>query len=83
MAWITYGTSETRPTPLLAKRFFAPAGELAGDMRQTPSRLGLGRTAGAIPGGMAVLEGLVAAIEVGPRLPVMLGLSSRLRRCLT
>lgn len=83
MAWITYGTSETRPTPLLTKRFFAPAGELAGDMRQTHSRLGLGRTAGAIPGGMAVLEGLVAAIEVGSRLPFVHGLYSRFRRCST
>lgn len=64
MGWITYGPEDSRPTPLLAKRFFGPASEMAAELGlRQPSRLSLGRTKGSVPQGMAVLEAVVAAIE--------------------
>jgi hypothetical protein len=64
MAFVTYGTTDTRPTPLLAKRFFVPFQAVTKELREQPSNLGIGQTSSGGSGGMAALEGLVAAVEV-------------------
>ncbi len=65
MAFVTYGTADTRPTPLLAKRFFVPfQSQVTKELCEQASNLGIGQTSSGGNRGMAALEGLVAAIEV-------------------
>lgn len=64
MAFVTYGTADTRPTPLLAKRFFVPFQSVTKELREQSSNLGIGQTSSGGSRGMAALEGLVAAVEV-------------------
>jgi len=52
------------PTPLLAKRFFVPFQSVTKELREEPSKLGIGQTSSGGTRGMAALEGLVAAVEV-------------------
>jgi hypothetical protein len=61
---VTYGTADSRPTPLIAKRFFAPLAPVTKELRDNPGALGFGQTANGGGRGMAALEGLIAAIEV-------------------
>lgn len=61
---MSYGTADTRPTPLIVKRFFAPLGLVMNDLREKPGTLGFVQTGNGGGMGMAALEGLVAAIEV-------------------
>lgn len=61
---MTYGTADTRPTPLLAKRFFVPVQSMTKELREEPKKLGIGQTTSGGSRGMAALEGLVAALEV-------------------
>lgn len=65
MAFVTYGLSDTRPTPLLTKRFFVPLQTVHKEIREQASNLGIGQTSSGGGRGMAALEGLVAAVEVG------------------
>lgn len=65
MGFVTYAIADTRPTPLLEKRFFVPVQPLTKELREEPSKLGIGQTGSGGSRGMAALEGLVAAIEVG------------------
>lgn len=64
IAFITYSTSDARPSPLLSKRFFAELQNVTKELRDEPGRLGIGQTTSGGARGMAALEGLVAAIEV-------------------
>lgn len=61
VARVTYSTSDTYPTPLVAKIPFGPAPLVLKEIA-SPANMGLGLTKGF--NGMAALEGLVAAIEV-------------------
>ncbi|CCM04681.1 uncharacterized protein FIBRA_06867 [Fibroporia radiculosa] len=61
---VSYGSAETRPTPLIGKVFFNNAQTVLNDMRNDPSKVGIGRTGSGESGGLAALEGLVAAIEL-------------------
>ena len=76
---MTYATADTRPTPLLAKRFFVPVQSITKELREEPGNLGIGHTGSESSRGMAALEGLVAAIEVGQ----MSTLYSYISLCLT
>lgn len=66
---MTYGAADTRPLPLLSKRFFAPLSLVTRELREEPSKLGIGQTNSGGGRGLSALEGLVAAIEVCHRLP--------------
>jgi hypothetical protein len=64
MAFVTYATADTRPSPLLCKRFFADLQPVTKEIKEEPGNLGIGQTTSGGSRGMAALEGLVAAIEV-------------------
>ncbi|KAH0833161.1 hypothetical protein J3R83DRAFT_12188 [Lanmaoa asiatica] len=64
LAFVTYGAADTRPQPLLSKRFFAPLSQVTKELREEPSKLGIGQTNSASSRGLSALEGLVAAIEL-------------------
>lgn len=64
MALVCYAPTATQPAPLLSKVCFVQPGLLLKDLHHDASHYGLGRTSGGGGRGMAVLEGLVAALEV-------------------
>jgi hypothetical protein len=64
IAFVTYATADTRPSPLLAKRFFMPLNPVTKELKDEPGKLGLGLTNCGGVQGMAALEGLVAAVEL-------------------
>ncbi|KAL4066797.1 hypothetical protein J3A83DRAFT_4190032 [Scleroderma citrinum] len=64
LAIVTYGAANTRPSPLLAKRFFSPLSLVTKELREEPSKLGIGQTNCGGSRGLSALEGLVAAIEL-------------------
>ncbi|KAG6896466.1 hypothetical protein C0992_008054, partial [Termitomyces sp. T32_za158] len=64
LAFITYATADTVPSPLLCKRFFLDSQPVTTEMRDSPASLGIGSTNSGGSRGMAALEGLVAAIEL-------------------
>lgn len=66
---MTYGAADTRPLPLISKRYFAPLSQVTKVLREDPSGLGIGQTNSGSGRGLSALEGLVAAIEVCHRLP--------------
>jgi hypothetical protein len=79
MAFVTYGTADTRPTPLLAKRFFVPfQTQVTKELCEQTKNLGIGLTSSGGNRGMAALEGLVAAVEVS--WPFSLNLNGFARR---
>ncbi|KAG6334113.1 hypothetical protein ID866_4975 [Astraeus odoratus] len=65
LAVITYGAANTRPSPLLSKRFFGPPAHVTKELREEPAKLGIGQISCG-DRGLSALEGLVAAIEVRP-----------------
>ncbi|EKM57894.1 uncharacterized protein PHACADRAFT_251806, partial [Phanerochaete carnosa HHB-10118-sp] len=62
IALVCYASSSTRPSPLLAKTYFTSLQNLF--KAKDPSTCGAGQTSRGGGRGMAVLEGLVAAIEL-------------------
>ncbi|KAF8838598.1 hypothetical protein BDN67DRAFT_971308 [Paxillus ammoniavirescens] len=64
LAFVTYGAADTRPSPLLSKRFFANVSQVIKELREEPSKLGIGQTNSGGARGLSALEGLVAAIEL-------------------
>ncbi|KDQ59204.1 hypothetical protein JAAARDRAFT_33941 [Jaapia argillacea MUCL 33604] len=64
LAVITYATAETRPSPLVAKRFFTPLQLLIKELAEEAPKLGIGLTGSGGDVGMAVLEGMTAALEL-------------------
>ncbi|KAH9941346.1 hypothetical protein B0H21DRAFT_893420 [Amylocystis lapponica] len=64
VGFVSYATAETRPTPLVTKVFFGPPQVLIAKLRDDPRKLGIGQTGPGAYGGMAALEGLVAALEL-------------------
>ncbi len=63
MAFVSYGTADTRPTPLLCKRFFADFQPVTKLIKEEPAKLGVGLSSSGTHG-MSALEGFVAAVEV-------------------
>lgn len=61
---MTYGAADTRQRPLLSKNYFAPLSQLTKELREEPSKLGIGQTNSGSGRGLSALEGFVAAIEV-------------------
>jgi hypothetical protein len=84
IGFITYGLTSSRPSPLLCQRFFQTSLPMSKEMKEEPAKLSIGNTGiGSSSGGMAVLEGIVAAIEVpAPTLSNPFP-EANLRRCLT
>ena len=66
MAFVTYGTADTRPTPILSRAFFAQPSAIMKAMREQSHECGIGQTTSGGGQGMAALEGIVAALEVCP-----------------
>ncbi|KAF8958331.1 hypothetical protein BDZ97DRAFT_1842175 [Flammula alnicola] len=64
MAFVTYGTADTVPSPILCKRFFTEYQVVVKEMAEDLSRLGIGMTDSGGSRGMAALEGLVASLEL-------------------
>ena len=64
IAFVSYATADTVPSPILAKRFFVDFKLVLRDMTQDISRLGLASTNAGPARPMAALEGIVAALEV-------------------
>lgn len=64
IGFVTYATASTVPSPVLCKRFFTDFPVVMKEMREDPTRLGIGQTNSGGSRGMAALEGLVAAIEL-------------------
>ncbi|KAF8170110.1 hypothetical protein BJ912DRAFT_1066819 [Pholiota molesta] len=63
-AFVSYGTGDTVPSPILAKRFFVDFKHVIKDMTEDIARLGVGTTSSGGGRGMAALDGLVAALEL-------------------
>ncbi|KAI6107910.1 hypothetical protein F5141DRAFT_1005488 [Pisolithus sp. B1] len=64
LAFIAYGAADTRPSPLISKRFFSPLSLVIKELREDPSKFGIGQTSCGVTRGLSALEGLVAAIEL-------------------
>lgn len=64
LAFIAYGAADTRPSPLVSKRFFSPLSHVTKELREDPSKFGIGQTSCRGTRGLSALEGLVAAIEL-------------------
>ncbi|KIM64258.1 hypothetical protein SCLCIDRAFT_1213358 [Scleroderma citrinum Foug A] len=64
LAFVTYGAANTRPSPLLEKRFFSDISLVMKELRADPSKFGIGNTSCGGSRGLSALEGLVAAIEL-------------------
>lgn len=66
IAWVTYGPPDSLSSPLLCKRFFAEIAEVTNVIKAQDElyQLGVGTTHSGGTRGMAMLEGLVAAVEV-------------------
>ncbi|KAJ4480122.1 hypothetical protein J3R30DRAFT_2579843 [Lentinula aciculospora] len=66
IAWVTYGPPDSSPSSLLCKRFFAEIVDVT-NLIKVPDelyQLGIGTTHCGGTRGMAMLEGLVAAVEL-------------------
>ncbi|KAJ3813960.1 hypothetical protein F5876DRAFT_73355 [Lentinula aff. lateritia] len=66
IAWVTYGPPDSLSSPLLCKRFFAEIAEVTNVIKAQDElyQLGVGTTHSGGTRGMAMLEGLVAAVEL-------------------
>ena len=66
MAFVTYGLSSTRPSPILCKRFFSGLGTLKRDSLEIPELVGLGQVedGDSERHGTAMLDGFACALEV-------------------
>ncbi|KAF8920125.1 hypothetical protein CPB85DRAFT_1428947 [Mucidula mucida] len=63
LAFVAYGNAETRPTPLIIKRFFHDMFPVTKMLREDSSRLGIG-VSGTGRSGVSSLEGIIAALEM-------------------
>ncbi|KDQ15787.1 hypothetical protein BOTBODRAFT_272763 [Botryobasidium botryosum FD-172 SS1] len=66
LGFVTYGKADERPSPVLAKHFFTAPDNLMAELKKpaSESKLSLGKTGNAGRHGMAVLEGLITALEM-------------------
>ncbi|KZS92493.1 hypothetical protein SISNIDRAFT_486520 [Sistotremastrum niveocremeum HHB9708] len=63
IAIITYGSADTRPSPVIAKRFFGPPHIVTRQLKDE-REYGIGMSPPDPRNGMAALEGIVAALEL-------------------
>lgn len=64
LAFVGYGTADTVPSPIITKRFFIENPLLLKEALEFPHNLGIGTTSSGGSRGMAILDGLVAVLEV-------------------
>lgn len=64
IAFVSYATADTLPSPLICKRFFADYVVVAKELKDAITNFGLGQINSGGTRGMAALEGLVATLEV-------------------
>ena len=64
IAFVSYGTADTLPSPLICKRFFADYAIVVKELKDAITNFGLGQINSGGTRGMAALEGLVATLEV-------------------
>ena len=74
IAFVTYALAETKPSPIVARRYFSNPGQATKEIKEEPSKLGLGSTTTGGRTGMAVLEGYAAVLEVCNDLQRTIGL---------
>jgi len=61
---VTYGTADTRPSPIVKKIFFTETQHIIQDIKDGSGRLGIGLTGSGCGKGMAALEGFAAILDV-------------------
>ncbi|KAF9791872.1 hypothetical protein BJ322DRAFT_1322 [Thelephora terrestris] len=66
LAFVTYGLSSTRPSPILCKRYFSRIETLKRDSLEIPELVGLGQVSNeeSERDGMAMLDAFAAALEM-------------------
>ncbi|KAF8802424.1 hypothetical protein BYT27DRAFT_7260966 [Phlegmacium glaucopus] len=64
IAFVSYGTADTLPSPLICKRFFADYSTVAKELKDALTNFGLGQINSGGKRSMAALEGLVATLEL-------------------
>lgn len=66
LAFVTYGLSSTRPSPILCKRYFSKIETLKRDSLEIPELVGLGQVGNeeSERDGMAMLDAFASALEV-------------------
>lgn len=64
IAFVSYGSADILPSPLICKRFFADYPIVAKELKDALTNFGLGQINSGGTRGMAALEGLVATLEV-------------------
>ncbi|THH07742.1 hypothetical protein EW146_g9221 [Bondarzewia mesenterica] len=64
LGFVTYGPGETYTNPVITKRFFASPQHLTKELKESPTKLGIGTTSLGGSVGMAALEGYAATIEM-------------------
>lgn len=66
MAFVTYGSSSTRPSPILCKRYFSKVQTLRRDSLEIPELVGLGQVSNeeSERDGTAMLDAFASALEV-------------------
>ena len=68
---MTYGTADTRPSPIVKKIFFTEAQHIIQDIKDGSGRLGIGLTDSGCGKGMAALEGFATILDVCWSLPYL------------
>ncbi|KAF9024920.1 hypothetical protein BDZ89DRAFT_1135743 [Hymenopellis radicata] len=63
LAFVAYGNAETRPTPIIIKRYFHDMFPVTKMLREDCGRMGIGNS-GSGRSGMSSLEGIIAALEM-------------------
>jgi len=68
---VTYGTADTRPSPIVKKIFFTETHHIIQDIKDGSRRLGIGLTGSGSGKGMAALEGFATILDVCWSLPYL------------
>lgn len=68
---MTYGTADTRPSPIVKKIFFTETQHIIQDIKDGSGRLGIGLTGSGSSKGMAALEGFATILDVRWSLPYL------------
>ncbi|KXN84566.1 hypothetical protein AN958_12312 [Leucoagaricus sp. SymC.cos] len=66
VAFITYGTADTQPSPIVKKIYFTELRYILQDIKDDHRRLGIGQTDSGGDKGMAALEGFATVLDVCP-----------------
>lgn len=64
VAFVTYGTADTLPSPIVKKIYFTELRYIIQDVKDDSRRLGIGQTDSGGSKGMAALEGFATVLDV-------------------